>query len=204
MIPPIKRSGRPVHDENALPTSKQILYAAAKLFMEKGYETVSMNQVAEEANVTKATVYYYYPAKTDLFLASMVEVLSNVANRIQNLLDEPGSFQERLVRISTNYLRVPQVHMDDMLEHVRHHLSEDQLQQLVDSENAIYEGLQRGFEEAAGRGEIICEDPVLAAHIYVSMLRVGERQYSGDRKLFDSVEEAARSIVLFLWRGIHT
>ncbi|WHX48466.1 TetR/AcrR family transcriptional regulator [Paenibacillus woosongensis] len=198
-----KPLGRPPVQQEGLPTSQHILFIASKLFMEKGFESVSMNMVAQHSGVTKASVYYYFPTKNELFVASMVAVLVNVRQRIETLLAQPGSFRERLELIAQNYLRVPQIHMDDMAEKVKHHLTEEQHNQLNQHENALYEALETGFADAARQGEIHCDDPFLTAHLYVSMLRIGERLYSNNAYLFETHEEAAAKIVAFLWRGIH-
>ncbi|WP_234404867.1 TetR/AcrR family transcriptional regulator [Paenibacillus bouchesdurhonensis] len=186
-----------------MPTSQHILYTASRLFMENGYESVSMNMVAQHSGVTKASVYYYFPTKNELFVACMVAVLVNVKQRIETILAQPRSFRERLVLIAQNYLRIPQVHMDGMIEKVKHHLSEEQHERLNSHENALYEALEQSFTDAAKKGEIYCEEPFLTAHLYVSMLKVGERRYSNNETLFASNEEAADKIVAFLWRGIH-
>ncbi|GJM79428.1 TetR family transcriptional regulator [Paenibacillus sp. HMSSN-139] len=204
MTPPHKRSlGRPVQQPDALATSEQILRSASLLFMEKGYTSVSMNQVAEHCGITKASVYYYYPTKQDLFVASVATTLARVNGRIRKLLQEPGTFRERLLQITINYLRVPQVHMDEMFRSIQHHLSGEQQETLIRHENDLYETLRKGFAQATEQGEIVCDDPNLVAHLYVSMLRVGERQYADKNKLFPSAEQAAEAIVAFLWRGIH-
>lgn len=41
---------------------------AAALFAERGYDAVSMSEVARAADVSDQTVYNYFPAKTDLVL----------------------------------------------------------------------------------------------------------------------------------------
>ncbi|WP_055105267.1 TetR/AcrR family transcriptional regulator [Paenibacillus ihumii] len=198
-----KPLGRPPVQQEGLPTSQHILMTASTLFMEKGFESVTMNMVAEHSGVTKASVYYYYPTKNELFVACMVAVLVNVKQRIEALLARPGSFRERLELIAQNYLRVPQVHMDGMAEKVKHHLNEEQHERLNKHENALYKALEKGFADAAERGEIYCEKPLVAAHLYVSMLKVGERRYSNNEALFESNEEAAATIVAFVWRGLH-
>ncbi len=202
-VPNKKPLGRPPVQQEGMPTSQHILVTASKLFMENGYESVSMNMVAQHSGVTKASVYYYFPTKNELFVACMVAVLVNVKQRIESILAQPGSFRERLVLISQNYLRVPQVHMDGMVEKLKHHLSEEQHERLNRHENALYEALEQGFADAVKDGEIHCDEPFLAAHLYVSMLKVGERRYSNNETLFESNEEAAAKIVAFLWRGIH-
>ncbi|MDN4068169.1 TetR/AcrR family transcriptional regulator [Paenibacillus sp. FSL R5-0407] len=204
MSTPNKRPlGRPVQQQDGLPMSVHILQTASRLFMEKGFESVSMNLVAEQCGVTKATIYYYYPGKTDLFVASIAKTLSVVNDRIRGILSQSGSFRSRLIKITENYLRIPQVHMNDMFDKVKQHLTEEQQQTLIRYENGLYEALKEGFDAAVQNGEIACEDTMMAAHIYVSMLRVGERQYDRNQVLFPSEREAAESIIAFLWRGIH-
>lgn len=199
-----KPLGRPVLQHDSMPTHKQILVTASLLFMEKGYDAVSMNEVAEHCGVTKATIYYYYPTKNDLFVSSMVETLVQVKKRIQDILDQSGSFKERLTLITEKYLKIPQIHVNGMFEKVKHHLTPEQQQQLIQSENALYDTLQVGFDQAVANHEIYCEDTKITAYIYVAMLRAGQRQYDVDQKLFTTEQEAAATIVSFLWRGIHT
>jgi TetR/AcrR family transcriptional repressor of mexJK operon len=47
----------------------EILLAATKLFMEKGYELTSMEAVARQANVSKLTIYSHFSDKKELFRA---------------------------------------------------------------------------------------------------------------------------------------
>lgn len=199
-----KPLGRPVQQQDSMPTDQQIIMSASLLFMKKGFDNVSMNEVAEHCGVTKATIYYYYPTKTDLFVSAMAATLALVNTRIRDILEQPGSFKERLIKITERYLKIPQTHVNGMLEQVKHHLSPSQHQLLTKQENALYETLQDGFDLAVSNHEIVCEDSRITAYIYVAMLRAGQRQYDVDQKLFATEQEAAEYIVNFLWRGIHT
>lgn len=55
----------PLDAEN--PKRNAILLAAARLFLESGYEPVSMDAIAEAANASKRTVYSYFNSKKELF-----------------------------------------------------------------------------------------------------------------------------------------
>jgi AcrR family transcriptional regulator len=57
------------------PRSKreQIVRAALKVFLEKGYAATSMNRVADEADVIKATIYSHFKDKEQLFVAIIEE-----------------------------------------------------------------------------------------------------------------------------------
>ena len=52
-------------------TRQAIRQAAVRLFAEHGFDAVAVAQVADEANVSAATVYNYFPSKEDLVFAGM-------------------------------------------------------------------------------------------------------------------------------------
>jgi TetR/AcrR family transcriptional regulator, mexJK operon transcriptional repressor len=57
-------------EHNDAPTSgkaESILAAAKRMFLESGFGAVSMDSIAREAAVSKATVYAYFSGKEDLF-----------------------------------------------------------------------------------------------------------------------------------------
>ncbi|MCX6642244.1 MAG: TetR/AcrR family transcriptional regulator [Candidatus Bathyarchaeota archaeon] len=45
----------------------RIIQAATKVFSEKGYQDTSMEDIAKEIGVTKATLYSYFDSKKDIF-----------------------------------------------------------------------------------------------------------------------------------------
>lgn len=55
---------------------QEILTAAAELFGERGYDAVSLEDVAERLDVTKGSLYYYFAGKDDLCTAA-IETLGN-------------------------------------------------------------------------------------------------------------------------------
>src|ERR1700755_3264220 len=54
--------------------TEAILEAAGQLFREQGYGAVSMDQIAREAGVSKATVYAHFESKDELFGAVVADV----------------------------------------------------------------------------------------------------------------------------------
>ena len=65
----------------------QILEAAARLFAERGYTAATMNGVAAEAGVSKATLYHYFGDKHDL----LEQVASSHVARLEALVGEVGT-----------------------------------------------------------------------------------------------------------------
>ena len=54
----------------------EILTAAAELFGERGYDAVSLEDVADRLDVTKGSLYYYFASKDELVTAA-IETLGN-------------------------------------------------------------------------------------------------------------------------------
>jgi len=70
--------------QNAEQKQRDIVIAAEALFLRQGYGVSSMDQIAQEAGVTKQTVYRYFASKNELFAAVM--------RRVQTAEAEPWCF----------------------------------------------------------------------------------------------------------------
>ena len=66
-------------------TRRKILDAAAELFMEHGFESTTMVQIVEKANIVKGTFYQHFQTKVDLLVALGWR---DSAERVRNLIDE--------------------------------------------------------------------------------------------------------------------
>lgn len=67
-------------------TRDVILATARRLFEEQGYDATSLRQIAEAVGMTKAAVYYHYPAKDHLLLElirPMVDALSELVSQLR-------------------------------------------------------------------------------------------------------------------------
>lgn len=78
--------------------AEALLDAAERLFLERGYANVSMQQIAEVAGFTKGATYYHFQSKEDLFLAVSKRLTLNLRDQLLASFDEPGTFEEQLRR----------------------------------------------------------------------------------------------------------
>jgi AcrR family transcriptional regulator len=77
-------------------TRQQILQTAQRLFAEIGYDATSLQMIADEMGLTKAAVYYYFPAKSDMLDAAVRPGIE----RIESLLDEAAAIRSRRARVA--------------------------------------------------------------------------------------------------------
>jgi len=63
-----------------------IVAAAAELFVERGYAGTSMREIAGRVGLLAGSVYHYYPAKENLFLAVQKEGFRQIIERVERAL----------------------------------------------------------------------------------------------------------------------
>lgn len=83
------------NDENA--RYKRVLRSAEELFKRVGFRAVTMELVAREANVAKATLYSYFKNKDELYVAVCARMADILRGSVEQALAKPGdSLDERL------------------------------------------------------------------------------------------------------------
>jgi AcrR family transcriptional regulator len=75
---------------------EHILESAARLFHERHYHEVRMDDVAADAGVAKGTIYRYFQDKEDLYLALILSSINRFAEDIGPLMTERLPAEERL------------------------------------------------------------------------------------------------------------
>ena len=65
-------------------TRQMISDVATRLFIERGFENVSVDEIAREADVARKTVFNYFPRKEDLFFDREEEARAMVRHALAN------------------------------------------------------------------------------------------------------------------------
>jgi|tagenome__1003787_1003787.scaffolds.fasta_scaffold20073042_1 AcrR family transcriptional regulator len=68
-----------LRERKKLETARAVRQAAIDLFLARGFDDVSVSEIADAANVSKMTVFNYFPAKEDLLFAPMEEHAEELA-----------------------------------------------------------------------------------------------------------------------------
>lgn len=79
---------------------QQILDGARRCFLAQGFDGASMNDIVNEAGVSKGTVYAYFPSKEKLFAAMVFEDKRRHAERAVVLGDETRPIAEVLHEVA--------------------------------------------------------------------------------------------------------
>jgi AcrR family transcriptional regulator len=98
------RLGRPPR-ELAGEVEERILDAARKVFLERGFEGASVDEIAETARAGKPTIYARFPNKQALFAATLMRHLTDKHTRVASYPHTGTTLEERLASIGVAILR---------------------------------------------------------------------------------------------------
>jgi AcrR family transcriptional regulator len=79
---------------------KQILDAATRVFAQKGFHEARMEDIANEAGLSKGTIYLYFKSKDDVIAAILDHFYNRGMQDLQMLQDYEGSISELLLLLT--------------------------------------------------------------------------------------------------------
>ena len=77
-------------------TQERIIDEALKSFLTQGYENTSLNYLANQVNITKPAIYYYFQNKQQLLLAVLDYLLKAIDQKYSDLFDQNLSLEGTL------------------------------------------------------------------------------------------------------------
>jgi len=182
---------------------KALLLAATELFLDKGYDGTSMDDIAAKAAVSKPTVYKYFSDKERLY-AEIVRATTGEIDDLVRLVTETmvGSknVESALVVLARRFITA--LMQPDVLRLRR--LVIANADRFPDVGRSWYEqGFERvlatlatSFQFLAARKLLRVDDPLLAANHFVGMLLwipINKAMFTGDHR--SSPDELERSAV---------
>lgn len=85
-------------------TRQMILQQADELFAAKGYSGVSMREVAEACQISKAAIYYHFKNKENLYIENMRQALEALEQVVKQASSQGAACHERMTNIAIAYL----------------------------------------------------------------------------------------------------
>ena len=78
---------------------QELLNIAYQLFVRKGYEETSVDEIIAQANIAKGTYYYYFPSKEATLEAVIDMMINNEVRRAQEILAAPIPVPQKLIGV---------------------------------------------------------------------------------------------------------
>jgi TetR/AcrR family transcriptional regulator len=197
---------RDEHGENVVEGSDsrlRIVRVAYPLFVEQGYDAVSMQAIADSVPLNKATLYHHFQSKDELFLAVVRMALSHLYRQIEGFIAEGGSAADQLTRAATQHFQDSQSEFGALMTDVRRHLPHELQQSLAERCSDPWNLYEQIFTEAVAAGELPAVDPTLAATMFAGLIQ-GQTWALKLGRIDPPLDEArARLMVETLFAGLN-
>lgn len=85
-------------------TEHRIFEAAQMVFLQKGLADTTMQDIANEAGISRTSLHYYFRNKDKLFEGILSKALDNVLPKINQTINKDIPLVEKIIEIAHNYL----------------------------------------------------------------------------------------------------
>ena len=160
---------------------EEIIQAAEQVFFSKGFDQSTMDDVAEQAELSKGTLYLYFISKEDLHMAVARKAIRLLKDHTQVALEDEGSALEKLGRMGRACIEFSRTFPDHMkaimtleeLEPMALSVSTSDVQEMIYQESTVgtvIELVEQGVREKIIRSDI---PALLVAHtLWMTVLSV--------------------------------
>ena len=191
------RRGRPGHDRDA------VLSAAVALFIRKGYDATSIDDIAKSLNVTKSAVYHHVTSKDQLLAEALDEALDELDNAVDEAARGAGPASQRLRDVVRRSVEVLVAHQSAVTLLLRvHGNSETELAALKRRrriDRALASLVNEAVEEGALRGDL---DPDVLSRLLFGMVNSLVEWYRPNGEI--STEQLATTVAALAFEGLAT
>jgi AcrR family transcriptional regulator len=153
------------------PVKERLLRVATRLFARNGFEGTSVQDIVDAAGVTKGAMYHYYGSKDDLLYEVYHQLLTLQTTRLNEIVNGPGSAEERLRAAAIDVVVSSLANLDDMIVFFRslHMLPDDRQTQIRAERRAYQDQFKALVEEGMAAGTFRSEVPAdIVVHYYLS------------------------------------
>ncbi len=195
--------------EEAAATRQALLEAALKVFSRQGYAAARLEDVAEQAGVTRGAIYWHFKNKADLYNTLVGETLGGIQGVVDRAVGEGGTFLEIQRRVMIYIITLPEV--DEVYREVMELTIlktgyEPELQEGLRAKNAaarqIEAELAGYFRQGIELGEVRADlDPVIGARSMMAYINGILLNWLLDQQAF-SLRENTPALVDVYIRGI--
>lgn len=191
----------------------EIVAAAARAFMSRGYAGSSIDMIAKELGTTKGPIYYRYTSKADLFFEVQKEAMHMNLELIGPLATGTGSPGERLQQMIEQQILLIMTHLPFqrvLVQGVEMHLdssttpAQRKMLDLLISKRDEYEQLfVRVIAEGVENGDFATVDPGIFAKVMLGSITWLTMWYRPQADDASARQKLAHEMTGYVLDGLH-
>jgi len=201
----------PRKEREKLARRMEILKAAREIFILKGYHLTTLEEIAQQAEFGKGTIYIYFSSKEELFLGIIYQLMDEMVQLASSsITDSPGTARDKLTAYAKNMIIHARKNSElfHLIMREIHHLKtqekESQLNQIHSRAKRIWEIIARPIEAEIQAKNIKSFDPLKLAALFDNMVRFYCINQFGKLKFFKNevTDDAVSFIISIFFDGI--
>jgi AcrR family transcriptional regulator len=213
--PPTTRLGRRRRDAraDAAPAYEsrraEIIATAATVFLAKGYRATSFKDIAEAVGVDRASLYYYFESKQDLFRVATSSAVARNVEAAEQVAASRGAPAEKITQLMRDlfesYLHTDYPYMFIFLQEDVNRIADDPDDPWAHEMNELSRRYDRAvtsvIEEGVARGDFRIAGPArVLTKAMIGMANWTQRWYQHDGEL--GADELADAFAHTFLRGV--
>lgn len=173
----------------------RIMTAAMEIFCRRGYDGARMQEIADSAGISKASLHYYYRSKDNLFRKTVQELFSLVIRKVRSRILDESSIEEVITQLVNGYMEMFLVYRNQVFylftELMKHEELLGDILSGIDT-SAISVGIINRFQKEREAGRIIdiepadlliniigmCVYPIIAEPMVKRLLKLSDAEFS--------------------------
>ena len=169
---------------------KRILKVASRLFAEKGPDAVTIEMIAEAAEIAKGTVYKHFITKQEIYACILIDQYDKLAKLVEkNVLPDASLFDQAMQYVLTVFVFIEENKAYRFCRQSKHLLTQEKLSP------AIFERLNQLYQQDYDRLSGIIREGMAAGLVidYLSVDELTEISIGMFYGAFDAIMEMAVS-----------
>jgi AcrR family transcriptional regulator len=182
---------------------EQILQGAAKVFSRKGFHASTVEEIAKELGLTKASIYYYVRDKSDLLYQLYRRAMEALLESQQEIMARPDPPDQKLRAIVEEYVRIAgDAHTMYSVVILREHhaLPTRQRKEIIALRDEYEHNVRQCIAEGIEQGIFVPTDVKMAAYVVLGAINWIPSWYNPRGAL--SKEQIGRLFAYHLVRGL--
>jgi AcrR family transcriptional regulator len=178
----------------------EIIQAAVSLFMEKGFDRVSLSDISSKINRGRTTVYEYFSNKNEILALYLEKEMFRYHEKVMAIMGKKADFKDKLMEFIGLQLEYGSYHRGfSQLFRSLSRGSEDisvKIEKVIRGKHhEIYSALTDEFSSAIGRNEIRDMPPALMMQLLINATSLPVRSNKDQTR-------TAEEVFSVFWSGI--
>jgi len=191
--------------ENNLDKREKIIQGAGKLFSEFGWDKTTMKEIAEMANIGKATLYYYFDDKMEIYKAAVKKRTDRIKHEIKQAIQEAEDYKSKLIAYVTTRL--------ENIQQICNYYGQVRVRESIYKNYPVIDELRQEFDDfekelihkllsqGVAAGDLIINDIDLATRAFYAGVRGSEYQLFHEESM-DDIEQDVETLMNMIFKGI--